>query len=289
MACFHPIDAWQLETGEVIFVERGKVLRSLRLPCGRCIGCRQVRVRSWALRCMHESQMHDVSSFITLTYDDDHWKPGLVYRDFQRFMYRLRKRLGPTRFFMCGEYGGQTLRPHFHALLFGQGFPDREPLSSTLYRSRTLEDLWRFGFSSVGDVSMQSAGYVARYALKKVSGDRAAAHYERLDTRTGEIVSVVPEFGHMSLKPGIGFSWFAKYWQDVFAARDGVVVKGRVVPSPRYYCRLLESIDPDRVDELEFERYVKSGLISADTTRERLATRELCALARERSRKERSL
>src|SRR5258708_6987049 len=75
------------------------------IPCGKCIGCRMVRVRAWAIRCMHEAQMHDTSCFITLTYDDDHYGgPSLNYVDFQQFMYRLRKRLGPTRFYMCGEY-----------------------------------------------------------------------------------------------------------------------------------------------------------------------------------------
>ena len=233
--------------------------------------------------------MHDVSSFVTLTYDDSHVEPSLKYRDFQRFMYRLRKRFGPTRFFMCGEYGSLNWRPHFHALLFGLGFPDRVLLGGDLYRSPALEKLWPFGFSTIGDVTFQSAGYVARYSLKKVTGDLADRHYSRVDLRTGECVRLVPEFGHMSLKPGIGFGWFQKYWRDVFAARDGCVVRGRVVPPPKYYWKLLESVDPDRQEELELERYVNAGLFAEDTTPARLATRELCQMSRELSRKERAI
>ena len=234
--------------------------------------------------------MYDVSSFVTLTYDDAHLPTTLIYSHFQKFMYRLRKRLGPTRFFMCGEYGDQNLRPHFHALLFGQGFPDRRPCGANLYRSPTLESLWTAGFSSVGDVTFQSAGYVARYSLKKVTGSRAGAHYSAVDVRTGEVVYREPEFGHMSLKPGIGFGWFQKYWRDVFAVRDGVVAPGgRLVPPPKYYFKLLESIDPDRVEELELERYVNAGHFAEDCTPARLVTRELCQLAKERSRAQRCL
>jgi len=236
---------------------------------------------------MHEAAMHDVSSFVTLTYDDAHLSASLNYSDFQRFMYRLRKRFGPTRFFMCGEYGSQNWRPHFHALLFGLRFGGAQAIGKDLYRSGELERLWPFGYSSFGDVTFQSAGYVARYSLKKVTGDAAAAHYSRVDIRTGEIVDLVPEFGHMSLKPGIGFNWFQKYWRDVFACRDGIVVRGRVVPPPKYYWKLLESIDWDRKEELELERYLNAGLFAEDTTPARLATRELCQLAKERFRKER--
>ena len=66
----------------------------------------------------------------------------------------------------------------------------------------------------VGDVSFQSAGYVARYSLKKVNGDLAAAHYRRVDPDTGEVFDLVPEFAHMSLKPGIGASWFDRFYGD---------------------------------------------------------------------------
>jgi len=239
---------------------------------------------------MHEASMHAVSSFVTLTYDDAHLSASLNYSDFQRFMYRVRKRFGPTRFFMCGEYGVQNWRPHFHALLFGLTFKDGQVIGTDLYRSRELELLWPYGYSSFGGVSMQSAGYVARYSLKKVTGDAASSHYSRVDSRTGEIVQLVPEFGHMSLKPGIGFEWFKKYWKDVFAARDGVVMPGgHVMPAPRYYWKLLESIDWDRREELELERYLTAGKFAEDTTAARLAVRELCQLAKEKFRKERAL
>lgn len=288
MACFHPLQAWQLEGGEIVFAERGRVRRALMLPCGRCIGCRLVKSRAWAIRCMHENQMHPVSSFVTLTYQGE-IDPSLRYIDFQRFMYRLRKRLGPTRFFMCGEYGDQGLRPHFHALLFGRTFANAEPCGDRIFRSPVLESLWPHGFSSFGSVTYDSASYCARYTTKKISGPAAEAHYTRLDYRTGELVRVVPEFGHMSLKPGIGYSWFQKYWKEVYLARDGVVRKGgQVVPPPRFYDEKLKELAAadasaaDCVNRVEFDRYVRAGKFVDDTSPARLAVREQCALAKER-------
>jgi hypothetical protein len=40
----------------------------------------------------------------------------------------LRKKISPLkiRFFHCGEYGDKTRRPHYHALIFGYGFPDKK-------------------------------------------------------------------------------------------------------------------------------------------------------------------
>lgn len=281
MACFRPLQAWQLESGTISFVERGNVLRVLTLPCGRCIGCRLTRQRAWALRCLHEAQLHDVNSFITLTYDDKHCPVSLVYKDFQRFMYRVRRSLGPTRFFACGEYGDLHLRPHFHAILFGRTFSDALPCGVDLYTSRRLEALWPVGFSTFGAVTYQSAAYVAGYALKKVTGPDSDKHYLAVDWRTGELVQRLPELARMSLNPGIGYGWFQKFWPEVYLARDGCVLKGgQMIPAPRYYDRLLERLDYALLDEKLVERYHKAGAFAADNTPARLAVREHCARAR---------
>lgn len=276
MTCFHPLDAYQTEDGDVVFHERGKIRRELSLPCGRCIGCRVKRAQSWAIRCVHESRMHEVSSFVTLTYDDEHYAgPSLEYRDFQLFVKRLRKlRGGGIRFFACGEYGEENLRPHFHALVFGTTFAARTKIGESLYRSPELEKLWPFGMSSFGDVTYQSAGYVARYSIKKVNGDRADEHYKRINVDTGELVDCVPEFGRMSLRPGVGYSWFVRFWRDVYAARDGCVVDGRVFPSPRYYDELLGRSECLLSCDKDFERYLNSDKFKDDCTPERLLVRE---------------
>lgn len=286
MACFHPIDAWQpLEGDRKLRFREVRDARYLQIPCGRCIGCRLVRKRTWAIRCMHEAQMHSVSSFVTLTYERT--GPSLVPLDFTRFMYRVRERLGPTRFFACGEYGELNLRPHFHALLFGQTFPDGKPCGDNICSSGVLSKLWPFGFASFGSVTYDSAAYVAGYTCKKVSGDKAVSHYSRVDVETGEIVECVPEFGRMSLRPGIGYPWFVKYWRDVYVARDGVVREGgNVVPPPRIYDKWLSELGEEgawKMESLKFgDRPLRGRGYRGDSTSARLEVRERCALAKER-------
>lgn len=295
MACFHPIDAWQSERGAPpVFLDNGG--KQLKLPCGQCIGCRLERSRQWAVRCVHESQCHDFNSFVTLTYRDEHYLSlSLVYRDFQLFMKRLRKALSffdvtlwqwVPRFYMCGEYGGETRRPHFHVCLFGVHFHDRQllkvlPSGSRLYTSALLERLWPFGFSSIGDVTFESAAYVARYCMKKVTGNAAKAHYSVVDGSTGECVELVPEFNRMSLKPGIGALWYRRYHAEVYP-RDEVVLGGVRMRPPRYYDRLLASGDADLkvLSDLEFGRMQRALLGAADETPERLAVREAVTRAR---------
>lgn len=218
-------------------MSRGSVGTPLSLPCGRCIGCRLERARQWAVRLLHESEMHEDSSFITLTYDDEHLPSNrsLSVPVTQLFMKRLRHRVGvPIRFFLCGEYGERLGRPHYHALIFGYAFPDKVLLSESngvrLYRSEMLEDVWGFGFCSIGSVTFDSACYVAKYATKKVLGPKAAAHYG----------GRIPEFLTMSRRPGIGNAWITKFQADVYPS-DEVIIKEFPARPPRYYDNVLKS------------------------------------------------
>lgn len=239
---------------------------------------------------MHESQMHAENSFITLTYDEENFNPSLNYRDFQLFMKRIRQKWS-VRFFMCGEYGEQTSRPHFHALIFGHAFDRSDAVGKAVYYSKELADAWPFGMSSVGDVTYESAGYVAQYVVKKCNGAVADRRYSRVDPDTGEIFRVEPEFGHMSLRPhGIGQSWFKKYWKECYLARDGVVLKGGLsVPNPRYYDKLLREMDYALMDVKDLDRYRNANKFAADGSPERLAVREAVHKARVKFYNRRSL
>ena len=227
-------------TGEPIF---------LTVSCGKCVNCRLQRSYEWSLRIMHENKLYDVDgSFITLTYDDEHVPAdyGLHYEDFQLFMHRLRKRMpGAGRFFMSGEYGDEFGRPHFHAILFNCQFPDLVFLKTVdgndYYTSKVLSGLWmNKGFATIGKVTLTSAGYVARYAMKKISGPMAGDVYQFADA-DGEVFDRAPPFCHMSLKPGIVYEWFQRYHSDVFPA-DHLVYDGRKFPVPRYYTKLWEAM-----------------------------------------------
>ncbi|AXH77866.1 MAG: replication initiator protein [Microviridae sp.] len=183
---------------------------------------------------------------------------------------------------MCGEYGGLVGRPHYHACLFGVDFDDKVHFSrsadgSAIYTSKTLDGIWKKGFCTVGQLNFLTAAYVARYVMKKVTGDLALAHY--VDPLTGVIRS--SEFNHMSLKPGIGAMWFSKFKSDVFP-HDRVVVNGQVMKPPKYYDRLLSKLDGLSFEEIQFLRYEKFSTLEsrADSTPERLKVREVVTKAR---------
>jgi hypothetical protein len=296
MACYHPITAYKAANQSKLVFSDTKSVRnkgidvshSFQIPCGQCIGCRLEKSRQWAMRCMHEAQMHENNCFITLTYDETHLPTdqSLHHRDFQLFIKRLRKRY-PTskiRYYMAGEYGENFGRPHYHACIFGFDFHDkklwkRTPSGSLIYRSKDLETLWPFGYSSIGDVNFESAAYVARYIMKKQTGKDSEKHYQYTQLSTGEIIQMQPEYNKMSLKPGIGAEWYKKYRSDVYP-HDYVVVRGKKVRPPKYYDKKYKTDYPYEYDNLIYTRETRAKLNIADNTPERLAVKEQVTKAR---------
>lgn len=250
------------------------------------------------MRAVHEAGLHEDSfgnCFITLTYDDehipDHW--SLKYEDVQAFLKRLRSRYSDRRikFLCCGEYGNRCPhgdvddcygcgvgRPHYHLLLFNHWFPDAERYGARngipYFYSQQAEEIWGKGFVSVGEVTFESAAYVARYSLKKVNGERAAEHYVRC-TVDGELVSVKPEIFKMSTGrrkgEGIGAAWFQAYKQD-FLPRDEAPVPGRgmIKKVPRYYEKIFAESDPALLERVKAERQKYKRENKEEYTEERL-------------------
>lgn len=282
MPCYRPLQAYRL-SGAVVFQKPRGFSEPLRLPCGQCIGCRLEKSRQWAVRCVHEASLWPVNSFVTLTYDDAHLPAdgSLDKSEFQRFMKRLRKRRKRVRYFHCGEYGDVNGRPHYHALLFNVGFPDRVPWreakgKSVSYRSGELESTWGLGHCEVGEVTFESAAYVARYVVKKVTGDREWEHYERVNPLTGELMQLEREYATMSRGSALGRGWFEQYAEDVYPL-DRVISRGREAKPPRAYDKFLEGEAPVEFAELRAER--ARNMRMEDQTEERLVTRGRVAAA----------
>lgn len=260
----------------------------LKVACGRCVGCRLERSRQWAIRCMHEASLYERNCFLTLTYDDANLPDGgtLVRRDLQLFLKRMRKhvfsRTGRRfRFFGCGEYGDRTNRPHYHLLVFDFDFSDkkfwrRTPSGHQLFRSKALEGIWTAGASEIGSVTFDSAGYVARYCVKKIVGDRAGEHYARLDAE-GRWYSVLPEFGACSNRPGVGQPWLDRFKADVYPD-DFVLVNGRKMRPPKFYDRKIAELLGDEFELVELGRAPQSVLerdrAVHESSRARLAVKE---------------
>lgn len=198
-------------------------MQYLVVNCRKCLECRQKRANEWALRCMAEMHEHEKSCFITLTYEDNPiW---LQKRDLQLFLKRLRKHAEPSRikFFSCGEYGTLHHRPHYHLIIFGYDFDDKYLWSKsarghTIYRSNTLEQLWKFGNSTVQDVTIDSCAYSALYSSPQV-------HEMPVYLRN------VPEFNLMSKNLG------SKYLLDnmeTYLQTDEIWQDGKAHQIPQY-------------------------------------------------------
>lgn len=272
MPCYHPLEAWfGRKVGgkrQVVFkrslASPGSALKSFSVPCGRCIGCRLERSRQWAVRIMHEASQHADNCFLTLTYASEQLPTGgsLQLSDFQKFFKRLRKRVGkPLRFFHCGEYGEALERPHYHVCLFGYGFPDKVPWSTTprgdrLYVSEELAKLWPHGFSTIGELTFDSAAYTAAYCLKKITGPAAEGHYSGRS----------PEYVTMSRRPGLGAGWYDRFKSDVYPA-GRVVVRGHECAPPRFYDSKFELDNPLEFTRMKLRRASAVDLMDNDSFR----------------------
>lgn len=231
---------------------------------------------------MHEAQLHEENAFITLTYAPENLPSGgtLNKGDFQRFMKRLRKHFSGRKlgFYHCGEYGDEGRRPHYHAILFGVRFLDQQPYTratdgTVLYTSALLSRLWPSGFATVGEVTFESAAYVARYVMKKISGPAARDHYTVVDRETGELTQLLPEYTTMSLKPAIAKDWYGKYSSDVYPS-DEVVICGKPMKPPQYYDRILEKTNLELHTAIKEQRKQEAQKHSAHSTTRRLLERE---------------
>lgn len=239
------------------------------LPCGQCIGCRIDYSRQWANRCLLELSYHDSAWFCTFTYDDDHVPrtyypdpetgeaiPALTLRkrDFQLLMKRIRKKFegDKIRFFMSGEYGSETFRPHYHAILFGLHLNDLKPYKTvkeagqyyTYYNSASLQECWPYGYVVVGEVTWESCAYTARYVMKKLKG-KEAVFYEKHN--------IQPEFTLMSRKPGIARRYYDEhpgiYEQDKIHISTSK--GGKSFRPPRYFDKLFDLDCPEKSAELK--------------------------------------
>lgn len=223
---------------------------------------------------MHELQvpakeLRPVGCFVTLTYADEHLpaNASLDVEEWKRFVKRLRKKM-PFRYLHCGEYG-ELGRPHYHAAIFGQDFrEDREPHSRSdsgeiLYTSKTLESVWQKGHCPIGELTWESAAYIARYSVKKLYGELGKEHY-------GERK---PPYLTMSRRPGIGAAWYEKFKDDLFT-QDFALHNGEKFGVPKFYDGKLEQEDPSFLEGVKQARSERAKEHWRDQTPERLRVRE---------------
>lgn len=194
MQCFHPS---KIRSGG----------RLLERPCNRCMACRINKTYEWSTRLVYEMESHDKACFITLTYDPDFLPNNgtLVVEDIQKFNKRVRKKYygnstSKYKFYICGEYGPTTFRPHYHGALFGVDFEPEEWICFKVdaegphYTSPALSKLWPFGFNEIGLITPTRMNYVTGYIQKKLFGDGAKEYEQR---------GVIPPFQLFSKNLGV--------------------------------------------------------------------------------------
>lgn len=229
------------------------------VSCGKCAACKCDYSRDWANRMILELQDHQDAMFLTLTYNDAHLPispqgfPTLVKRDVQLFLKRLRKYLGDKRirYYFAGEYGTNTHRPHYHAIIYGIGintfddlvFRGYNNLGHPYFTSPTLESIWGNGFISFSSVTWRTCNYVARYVLKKQA------------QRDDFLGVCLPPFNVSSRRPGIGLSRadeMLSSGQAVFAVdgKDGI----HNIPIPRSAIKRLKESNLDKYNDICYTR-----------------------------------
>lgn len=280
--CTQPLRAYKAATGRLVFFKKTdkaywqEPYTGLAVPCGHCILCRGEQARQTAVRIHHEAMEHEENSFITLTYNDANLPPhgSLNYPDLVKFWKRLRKHIGTLRYYAVGEYGDKTLRPHYHACIFGHAFTQDRILMreapNMLWVSPLLNEVWGLGNVTVGSLNFQTARYTASYVTKKL---RSKQRYVRTDETTGELIPVTQPRAFMSRN--IAKNWWIT-WGHQLKHHDYVVIGGQKQKPPKVYDKWLRETDEQALQKLQLKRQQE---IKPRTTAENRA-RALVAHAR---------
>lgn len=245
------------------------------IPCGHCIECYLNYSQQWANRCMLELTDYEPCEcwFLTLTYDDEHIMdinsdvfPGtLMKSDLQKFWKRLRQFVerecgekSRIRYFACGEYGTNTFRPHYHAILYGFPYVNLKTIGRSksgfpLFECETLSKIWGNGYVTVSPVTWETCAYTARYVMKKVDKSYDQSLYEKNNLER--------EFVAMSRRPGIGLSYYElnkskiyEFDQIILSTANG----GKIIHPPKYFDDKYELDNPEKYEEIKERRKEKA-------------------------------
>lgn len=238
--------------------------------------------------------MHKESGFLTLTYSDENLPivknkagevlPSVNKRHIQLFMKKLRKHINiKIRYYQCAEYGTKNKRPHHHAIIYGWEPTDKILISKEneipLYTSPELEKIWGKGKIAWGELTFDSAAYVARYCVEKINGNRAEKHYN----------GRMPEYSTMSRRPGIASDWYKKYKNDILN-HDTAIINGHETKPPKYYDKILQREDLDKYISVKERRDIERKILGKEELDyKRLETIEKCKRLNLIGRKKRSL
>lgn len=264
-----------------------KYFRKQTIPCGKCIGCRLDYSREWANRGYLESKLWEQNWFVTLTYDDDNieipeliemkdgrvifeeqaledgenWLGTLVPKDLTQFIKNLRQIMkrdyneDGIRFMACGEYGGETERPHYHLILFNLNLPIEDLYDPHIsnkeiyYKSHIIERAWGKGLHNISEATWNTIAYTARYITKKINGKISEEYYANKGQKK--------EFLRVSRMPGIGQGYYDLHKEEIYS-KDEIIIKNKAgiisCKPPKYFDELYKAENPEAFKEIQEKR-----------------------------------
>lgn len=235
MHCIRPIKAGYDRFGNITYNTKlaSKELVGFQFECRKCLPCRLNVAKEKAVRCWHESKIHEDNIFLTLTYNDESLTSSkLQIAHFQKFVKDLRDRIGyaPEKkisLMYTGEYGEENKRPHWHAIIFNYKPSDEVYKYTTdrdekVYTSEKIASIWNRGNIEYGSVTLESAGYVARYAAKKLVHGKDQDHDFHPIHKT-------------SSANALGKRWIEEHYKYTFENGICNLPNGSACKIPRYY------------------------------------------------------
>lgn len=229
-----------------------------RVPCGGCLICRKNRGKEWTARILLEQRSNpNISWFVTLTYDPENvpltvgYDQTLKKKETTQWVQNQIK-AGPSfRYYLVGEYGDVSGRPHYHMALF----PD-----SPDFCIREWQQRWRRGFVSAYPLQGNRAAYLAKYTVKKLTSweDSRLLPGQEPEFRTS---SRTPAIGHRAWE-SLARAYETAEGSKILAERGDIErtcrLDGKVYPLDNYLKRKMREylgIPLRHIDRLTHEGY----------------------------------
>lgn len=284
-------DKRELEKTDRILYHFKKYIDDLQLiPCGQCMECRIKKSKDLAQRALAESLCHEENYFLTLTYDDEHLPirncvsrltgdvgvySYLEREHLDKFVKDLRRWIdyhcdGSTFMcFPCGEYGSETGRAHFHAILFGiplAKYGNIEVVKDVHFNGRTysyltspvIEKIWGKGFITLAEVNYETCAYVSRYVTKKMIG-RSEDEYQYLCSELG-VPPQPREFHGAPKRPGMGLRFYQEHKDEIYKLDEIILPGGKKLQPCEYYDKKYDLDNPEHLKAIKDARKQRAAL-----------------------------
>ncbi len=254
-----------------------------KISCRKCVGCQKARASQRAVQLYCELVTTEFNSyFATLTYDDEHLPldGSINLKHIQDYNNRLRKAVlksGQTqkiRTQQCGEYGGKTLRAHYHQALLNLNIEDlkvyeeiftgnpnskEQKLNDTykIYTSEWLDKIWTYGSVKIELLSFNSCIYMANHNSKKIGLEIPIHLKPYIHPVTGEYIeSRIKDFETFSI--GLGREWFKQFGNTDIYASDSIHIDGKSFQPPTFFDVLMSKENPELIEQIKEQRVLNS-------------------------------